>query len=328
MNDKKYDLPFISICIAVKNEEKHIARTLDNLWAQDYPKEKMEVLLMDGNSTDKTVEIASTYKRKFGDFKIINNPGTLSACGWNLGVKEAKHEIIAFLTGHITMQEDYYSRLIQHLTPGIAGVGGNINPAGTNKRSNQISRAFKSKLGTGGAHYLSGKETKFVDTITVACYWKEDIVKVNGHDEKLVRGQDWDMNMRIVNGGRKLLFVHDLYANFYVRDRFSSLWKRQYYAGLWKPYIGKKPAGNFMLRHFVPALFALTFTALLLLSLFSKTMLLLFSILLGVYFLIILLDNVKNKIPLIDFPIMYFIYFIIHYAYGLGFILGIGKHEK
>ncbi|MDZ7796610.1 MAG: glycosyltransferase family 2 protein [Candidatus Marinimicrobia bacterium] len=326
-NERNY--PIISICIAVKNEEKYISRTLDGLLRQNYPKEKMEILLIDGESCDDTVKIAKTYQNKFKYFKILNNPKILSAAGWNIGIKESKSDIIAFLTGHIVMQKDYYSQLIKHLTPEVAGVGGNISPQGTNKRSIQISRAFKSRLGTGGAPYLSGKKTGYVDTITVACYWKKDLLSVGGHDETLVRGQDWDMNMRIVNGGRKLLYIHHLQAKFFVRDKLRSLWKRQYFAGLWKPYIGRKPTGNFLLRHFIPAVFTFIFSILLIMSFFHTSFMYLFLAFSGIYILTIIADNIKNRVPIIDYPIMIVIYFIIHFAYGLGFIIGLSKkYEK
>ena len=321
MPDKKIR----SVLSAVRNETDHIRQTLDSLHAQDYPKELLEIIIIDGNSSDDTIIIAETYRNKFKYFKIIENSDTLSAAGWNLGIKAAKGNVISILSGHVRLNNNYFSSLMKHLTPEIVGVGGKAIPWGYNKRSNQISKAFQTQLGSGGATYIRGDSNKFAETISFGCYWKKDLEQINGFDESIVRGQDWDMNMRLRKKGCKLLFVHDVIVKYLVRDSLTSLWKRQYLAGYWKLYINRKSKKYFLLRHIIPGIFTMFLTTLLFLCLFDITFLYVFGAFLAVYLLVIFYENLKSRISLIHYPIMVVIYFIIHYVYGLGILMGIRK---
>lgn len=319
------DNKMISVLMAVRNESNYIHKTLDYLLAQNYPKELLEIIVIDGNSSDNTIQIAETYREKFTHFKIIKNAKILSASGWNLGISVAKGNVISILSGHVSLPSNYYSNISKYLTPDIAGVGARAIPFGFNKRSNQISKAFQSQLGSGGATYIRGKKNRFAETISFGCYWKKDLQKIGGFDENIVRGQDWDLNMRLRREGRKLFFINDVTAKYFVRDKLSALWKRQFLAGFWKFYINRKSKHHFLLRHLIPAIFSLIFTILFVLCFINITFLFVFLAFLTVYLLVIACENIKSKIAIIDYPMMAVIYFILHYAYGLGLLLGVGK---
>ncbi|MDZ7822432.1 MAG: hypothetical protein U5N26_11875 [Candidatus Marinimicrobia bacterium] len=133
------------------------------------------------------------------------------------------------------------------------------------------------------------------------------------------------MNMRLRRSGRKLLFVHDAEIKFIVRDSLPALWKRQFLAGYWKPYINRKSRKHFLLRHLIPGVFSLFLTVLLLTSFCSVVIACIFGSVLALYIFGLAVECAGDKVKLKEYPVMFLIFFIIHYAYGLGILLGVGK---
>jgi glycosyltransferase involved in cell wall biosynthesis len=64
----------ISVIIPCRNEEKFISKCLDSIIQQDYPKENLEVLVIDGMSEDKTREIIQKYSQRYPFIKLLENP--------------------------------------------------------------------------------------------------------------------------------------------------------------------------------------------------------------------------------------------------------------
>lgn len=322
MEEKKI---IISVLIAVKNESRFIGETLTTLSKQDYPKDLLEIIIIDGNSSDNTIEEARKYEHEFENFKIIENKSELSAAGWNLGIKEAKGEVISILSGHVLLEKSYYYKVVKNLTANICGIGGKAIPIGFNKISKLVAAAYKSRFGSGGATYISGKKAEKAETISFGSYWKKDLMVVGGFDETVVRGQDWDLNLRLRKNGFILMFYPDIETRYYVRDSFSSLWKRQFLAGFWKWFINRKSAKHILFRHLIPGVFALLLILLTILSFASIISLYILIAMMIVYIIIVFAASITSGIKFSDMLYMLKIFFIIHFAYGLGIILGLWK---
>lgn len=92
MRHKKISYPLISIVIATYNSEKTLSLTLDSIKKQTYSKQKIETLIIDGGSTDRTKTIAKKYK-----CKIIPNPKTDLIFAKQIGFIRAKGKYLIFL---------------------------------------------------------------------------------------------------------------------------------------------------------------------------------------------------------------------------------------
>ena len=104
------ELPTISIVIPTYNSEKYLYQCLQSIVAQDYPKNKLEIIIVDGGSTDRTIEIA----KKFKVTKILYNPRRTGEAGKALGMKAAKNEIIAFIdSDNILDRKDWLKRMVE-----------------------------------------------------------------------------------------------------------------------------------------------------------------------------------------------------------------------
>ena len=103
-------MSFVSVVIPCRNEEKYIEKCLDSLILQDYPKGKLEILIIDGKSEDKTKEIIKGYAEKYYFIKIFKNQRKYTPFGLNIGIKEAKGEIIVRADAHTEYDKDYISK--------------------------------------------------------------------------------------------------------------------------------------------------------------------------------------------------------------------------
>jgi len=96
----KNNYPSVSIIIPCRNEEKYIGKCLDSIIAQDYPKDKVEILILDGRSTDRTREIVKKYAQKYPFMRLLDNPRKVQTTALNIGIKEARGEIIIRMDAH------------------------------------------------------------------------------------------------------------------------------------------------------------------------------------------------------------------------------------
>lgn len=322
-----FEFPFLSVLLAVKNEGQYIENTLSMLFNQNYPSDKFEVIVADGCSDDDTVEIVKKFSQIHENCILLNNDKILSASGWNLGLKYSRGEVVSFLSGHVDFEKNYYTKLVKRLTKDICGVGGPSVTKGKSRKGIIISLAYLSPFGSGGASFLSDSEEGEVESIVFGCYWKKDIQKAGGFDEKCERGQDWDLNVRLRSMGFRLYKVNDVRTEPYVRDTFKSLWRRHYFAGLWKTYINRKYKNAFLLRHLIPPIFALGLTLSIILGVFWNWIILIPTVILIMYMIISIQMTVKYGMKVFDVFLFMVVFFIIHYSYGIGFLLGLGKHE-
>jgi len=90
----------ISIIIPCRNEAGYIARCLDTILQQDFPKENFEILVMDGESSDGTKGILDGYAKVNPNIRLLCNPGKITPCALNIGIKQAKGDIIIRMDAH------------------------------------------------------------------------------------------------------------------------------------------------------------------------------------------------------------------------------------
>jgi len=104
------DLPSISIVIPTYNSERTLAQCLESIVRQDYPRGKIEIIIADGGSKDKTLEIAE----KFSVDRILHNPLRIGEAGKAVGVEAAKNEIMLLQdSDNILDRQDWLRRMIE-----------------------------------------------------------------------------------------------------------------------------------------------------------------------------------------------------------------------
>ena len=337
---EKSNYPSVSIIIPCRNEEKFIGKCLDSIIAQDYPKDRIEVLVIDGRSTDRTREIVKKYAQKYPFIKVLDNPRKITPTALNIGIKKAKGEIIIRMDAHNVYEESYVSKCVKYLKEyNVDNVGGIwiVLPANDTIVAKSIALALSHPFGVGNAYYRIGsKKPKFVDTVPFGCYKKEIFEKIGLFDEDLLRGQDAEFNARLRKNGGKILLVPEIISYYYARDSLSKLRRMYFQYGYFKPLTAKKIGNVYTIRQLIPGAFVGSLIILLMLSVIYRPFLWLFLFILGSYTITNLGFSLKIsfKKGFRFFFVLPLVFATIHFSYGIGYLKGIWdfiilkKHKK
>src|SRR5438128_6330530 len=118
-------LPFVSVVVPCRNEERYIAACLDSILASTYPAERLEVLVVDGRSEDRTREIVATYAARVPCLRLLDNPARIVPTALNTAIRAAAGEVILRMDAHVTYPPDYVPTLVAELrSSGADNVGG------------------------------------------------------------------------------------------------------------------------------------------------------------------------------------------------------------
>ena len=312
----------------VRNEAAFIERSVGSVLAQDYPRDRMEVLVADGSSQDGTAQAVASLQEKHNLVKLINNPEKIVATGLNAALRQARGEVIVRVDGHCEIATDYLSRCVSHLLKDkVEAVGGPIETIGESYVARAIASAMSSRFGVGSAFRVANSATQFTDTVAFPAYTRAVIDRAGPFDEELVRNQDDEYNYRLRKLGVKILLAEDVRSRYYSRATLPRLWRQYFQYGYWKVRVLQKHPRQMQMRQFMPPLLvAVLLLALLLLPLFSVAGYLLAATV-AVYSLAVLgaaLMAARNHgwkfLPLL--PIAFA---ILHLAYGSGFLIGLLK---
>lgn len=322
----------LSVICPIYNEEKYIAQFLDSLLKQDYPKDDLEILLVDGMSKDNTRGIVADYISQYPFIRLIDNPDRIVPCAMNRGVEAAKGDIIMRLDAHASYQPDYFSVLVKGLKRlNVDNVGTVCKTDVLNKtpKTLAIREVLGNKFGVGNSTFRTGIDhEQEVETVPFGCWPKVVFEKYGKYDVRLVRNQDIELNKRIIRGGGKIYILPDTYCTYLARETWKALAKNNYGNGKWNilTVYYTKMFSSLSLRHFIPLLFLLSLIVPLLLGLIwwpfalvSVVSLLAYTGLLSAVSLKLANDKNLNYIYLL------ITFFVLHLSYGWGSLMGIIK---
>lgn len=255
------ELPKVSVIIPARNEEKFIEKCIESFLTCDYPGELIEVIVVDGMSDDRTREIVGEISRRDDRVLLIDNERKITPVAMNLGVKTSKGDYIFFSGAHSEIPSNYITKCIKHaIETGADNVGGvmKTEPRVRSAVGIAISKVLSSPLGVGGAKFRTGvsKPTE-VDTVPFGCYKREVFDTIGYFNEKLVRNQDIEFNLRLKRAGGKIILFPDIELTYYSRSTLEELWKNNFGNGFWVIAAKKYAEVPYSTRHLVPLMFVL-----------------------------------------------------------------------
>lgn len=320
----------ISVICPIYNEEKYIAKCVDSILAQDYPKDDMEVIFVDGMSVDRTREIIAEYTSKYPFIRFIDNPDRIVPPAMNKGILASKGEVIMRLDAHSTYASNYFSVLVKALHDlGADNVGAVCKTDVLNKtpKTLAIKEVLSNKFGVGNSTFRTGIDRVMeVDTVPFGC-WRRDVFDKYGlYDVRLVRNQDIELNKRILRGGGKICIVPDTYCTYLARETFAGLAKNNYGNGKWNilTVFYTEQFNSLSIRHFVPLAFVLSLILPTLFSLIFWPLSLLSALSLIAYTL--LLGAISAKLSVskkLHFGYLLASFVVLHVSYGWGSLVGL-----
>ncbi len=325
----KPELPLVSIVVPIRNEMYHIKQCLDSILYSDYPKENLEVIVVDGTSEDQTQGIVAGYIRKHAFIKLLSNPKRVTSVAFNKGILHSKGDIIALMSAHAYYEKGNISRCVKHMEEDdIDSVGGVCItlPGKDTLVARGIAFVLSSPFGVGNSYFRIGtSQPKYVDTVPFGFYRKELFEDIGLFNERLIRNQDIEFNTRIGKNGGKVLLDPEIKSYYFARSTLRELWAQNWRNGIWNIYVTKLAPGSLSARHFAPLLFVLGLMGSLTLSLFIRKGLILLALACGSYLCASLLFSVRIglKEGIKYIPILPVVFFSLHSCYGLGMLWGI-----
>jgi len=314
----------VSVILAVKNEEEHIEKCLKALVNQDYPKDRYEIIIVDGMSQDRTKEIVTEFVKIYPNVKFFDNPKVIKPCGLNIGIKKAVGDIISIVDGHTRVTEDFITKAVEFLEKtGAACVGGPINTVSGGYMGKAIAYVLSSPFGVGNAKFRYSKKEGYVDTVPFGAYWKKVFDEVGLFDESRMRTEDLDLHARIRKKGGKFFMTPKIRSYYYCRSTLRGLMEQAFFNG----YEVITALHAVSLRHLVPFFFLLSVVGSLILSLFFHPFIYLFVSVFWSYFAlnIFFSAQVSLKNDLKYFPALILSFSTLHFSYGFGSMWGVIK---
>jgi len=326
MSNQQKQLPFVSVIIPMRNEEKYIGQCLDSLLDQDYSYDCYEILVVDGESTDDSRRIVEEKARRSGRVRLLTNPHHVTPHGFNIGIQGSRGDLCIIFSAHACASSDFISKSVHYIqTTGAECVGGRVDMVGENALACAVAQAVTSPFGMGNVHFRSSDQPGFVDTVSYCTYRKEVFERIGLFDETLTRNQDYELNYRLRKSGGRIFFTPDIKVTYYSRSSWGKLSKQYFQYGFWKVRTIKKYPASIKLRHvvaptFVGSILLMALGGFLLQHLWIILGVLLCSYTLGALAFTLRVSKQERGSLLFLLPI---VFATMHLCWGAGFIWGI-----
>ncbi len=332
-------LPFVSVIMPIRDEVKYIESSLNSVLSQDYPKDRMEVIVVDGMSTDGTRELVESFiKKPWGNednkkgdrflipVKLLNNPRGIVSTALNIGLNHAQGAIIVRIDGHCEIDSDYIRHCIAMIEQKEADcVGGILITESQGWIGKAISLAMSSPFGVGNARFRYGGGSGWVDTVAFGAYKRTVFDKIGNFDEELIRNQDDEFNFRLIQSGGKIWLDHTIRAVYYSRTTIIGLCRQYFQYGVYKVRVIQKRGALPSWRHIIPLGFVVSIIITILLTLITNQVEWVLAVI-GPYALANTSASfwTARKHPN-RLPILPVVFFCLHISYGVGSVAGVWK---
>jgi succinoglycan biosynthesis protein ExoA len=246
--------PKVTLVVAMRNEEASIRACLESIERQQYAAGDLEVFVVDGDSSDRSREVARAIVSRHSTWSLLHNPRRIQAVAWNMGIERASGDVVGIVSGHAELAEDYVGVAVETLRrTGAAMVGGPVTALAEGPVAVAIGAAISSRFGVGGArhHYVTTESE--TDTVFMALA-PGQIYRAFRFDEQMVRNQDDELSYRVIDAGHTIICNPAIRSRYLVRSSIGSL-ARQYWAyGFWKVRVLAKHPRRAKPRHLLPSL--------------------------------------------------------------------------
>lgn len=250
------EVPEISVVIPTREEGCHIGKCLDSVLHGSYPLSKLEILVVDGISRDGTREIVKEYVARYPQIRLLDNPRKITPVALNIGVKAAKGNVIIILGAHSYIDKDFLLQAVKALFthPEADCVGGIRKVTNNSSWETAIELALQTPIASGSTQHLRNKG--FVTTVAYGAYRRETFEKYGLFDERFIRAQDYEFNLRIVRAGGKIYQDPSIKSYYYPRSSPAKLFNQYFQYGDWKMRVLMKHR-MLSIKNFIPPLYFL-----------------------------------------------------------------------
>ena len=318
--------PRVSVILPIRNEARHIDACLERLLQQDYPRELVEILVVDGRSDDGTRDVVKQVQARHPDaaLRLLDNPQRTVPPALNAGIRAAKGEVIVRMDGHAVPAIDYLSACVAALgRSGAANVGGAVEAEGTTPFGQAVALATQHPLGAGDAKYRVGGSPGDVDTVPFGAFRRELFEAVGLFDESLVRNQDYELNVRIRAAGQRIHFDPAIRVKYSPRNSAQALWSQYLQYGWWKVETLRRHPQSLRWRQLIPPVLLAGLLVGMLVSLWWSTAAVALALGAAIYLTVIaIVTALVTRPPARPLHVLT-AFVVVHFAWSLGFLLNV-----
>lgn len=321
----------VAVIIPTLNEALFIRRCLESVLGQTYPADKMDIMVVDGGSTDETCAIVREMSSSCTIIRLLDNPKRYQSVAFNIGVRASDAPYIIRMDAHATYDSHYIERCVNLLAnhPEYGNVGGvwDILPQNDSLIARANALLNQLKFGIGGAAFRIGTTAQAVDTVPFGAFHRHVVEQIGGMREDLARGEDNEYNNRIRKAGYIVWLDPAIRSTYYARATWSSSCKQMFSNGVSignLVHIDRQAIG---LRHLVPMALVIALIASLITACVTCYGWYLTGIILGAYTLAALFADINacRKYGWEYVFILPPLFFSIHISYGIGTLIGLVK---
>lgn len=222
----------VSLVATVKNEEKSIRDLLDSMIAQT--RKADEIIIVDGGSKDRTVEIIESYIEGRVPIKLITKDEATIGLGRNVAIRNANYGIIASTDAGCILDKNWLKNLLSKFDNGVDVVSGVYKP---------LSKTlFEECVGEMICPKIERLTDDFLPSSRSVAFRKEAWETVGGYPENLKFAEDTLFDLKLRNAGFKFKVAKDAVVYWRIRSSLEGLFKQFYNYAKWDAIAERMPA--------------------------------------------------------------------------------------
>lgn len=330
----------VSVVLATFNEAGHVQKCMDSLLAQETPGFDVEILAVDGGSTDGTREYLERVAAAHPQVRVLHNEKRRAPFAFNIGIREARGQHVCIFGSHTIYKHDYIAVCLRELlAKGAGGCGGRVitEPACDSVEARLVAYGMAHPFGSSRKSFRTQSEG-FADAVNYMIIRRDALLEVGGYSESLLRNQDNDVNQKLNAKGHRLFCTWQTQCVYHPKETIRDLVRYGYLNGFWNVVSFRENPSSMGLRHFVPFFFVLALFVSLLLSFVGLLSVNPTTRLLALAFPALLLLHLgggalaalevcsqKKFIGALWLP---FVFLAFHFAYGTGSLMALLSGAK
>jgi GT2 family glycosyltransferase len=319
----------ITAAIATYNEEAHIGRCILDLLAQEgLGGADFEILVIDGRSSDRTIDVVRSFPEFGTKIRLLDNPKRLQVHAWNMALQEARGEYFAMILAHSRYSPTYFASCLEVMRRTNAdAVGGVQRPFGSGLLGRAVAWCMSSAAGVGNARYRYTDTEEESDSVFSIFTRADTLRSLGGYDERVPFDEDSDMNYRLRASGRRLIVSPRIGVQYVVRHSMKALCMQMYRYGYWRRFTQLKHPGAVPVRVLAPpALVAALLLSLAMLPTHAWPVALIVPLLYGAFLLVTAIGSLAGAgLSALLVPA---VLVAMHCSYGIGYWVSLVKFRS
>ncbi len=226
---------FVTVVIPTLNEQLHLERCVRSLFDDPYPRDRFELLIVDGGSSDETAAIAERLATELPGIRLLRNARRVQAAAFNLALRHADPRATCILRcdAHALYPPGFLSRAVATLRrTGAAMVGFHAAAVAESPFQEAVAFAQSTPVGVGSSEYRLGKHSGWVDSAMHGCFSRAAVEAVGGYDENTSHNEDAELSLRLRKAGGGIWLDDALRVAYFPRSSPGALARQYFLYGL------------------------------------------------------------------------------------------------